>query len=228
MKLRRVLGIFALVILGPAALYAAAALGLGALTVNQTFTQTPGGVAIAVCSNGVHTDFVLPVRTADVDWSQFFPRADFASPFDRFDQIGIGWGDLAFYKSTPRWRDFNLGIALRAAAGLGPAALHVQYRPAPLASEDCARLTISAAQYRRLTEFITGTLGADLTPVAAGYGASDAFFTASGHFSLFKTCNAWVGQGLRTAGLPAGVWTPLAFQVLSPLRTGTQPGPETP
>ena len=199
-------------------LYLSAAFILGFFPVNGVFTQTKGGVPIAVCSNGVHTDFVLPVKTKEIDWSKFFPRESFAAPIDRFDHIGIGWGDLDFYKSTPRWSDFDLVTALHAVTGTGPTALHIQYRPGPGASERCAALTVGAVQYRGLADYIVGTLIATRQPVASGYGTSDAFFSARGRFSPFKTCNVWVGEGLKTAGLPTGVWTPFAFQVISPLQ----------
>jgi uncharacterized protein (TIGR02117 family) len=203
-------------------LYLAAAFVLGFVAVNGTFTETAGGVPVAVCSNGVHTDFVLPVKTEAVDWSAYFPRERFAAEVGRYDRIGVGWGDLAFYKSTPRWSDFDAATALRAALGLGPAALHVQYRPAPDPTERCAALTIGAVQYRRLANYIAATLIATQQPVAAGYGTSDAFFPARGRFGLFKTCNVWVGEGLKAAGLPTGLWTPFSFQVMSPLRRAAE------
>ena len=211
--LRRIVKVLALLCLA----YLSVAFVLGLVVVNGTFTETGGGIPIAVCSNGVHTDFVLPVKTDVVDWSAVFPRERFAAPVDRFDRIGIGWGDLAFYKSTPRWRDFELPTALRAVAGAGPTALHVQYRADPGASERCAQLTIGAVQYRRLARYIGGTVVGSRQPVATGYGTSDAFFPARGRFSLFKTCNVWVGEGLKAAGLPTGLWSPFSFQVMSPL-----------
>ena len=54
-------------------------------------------------------------------------------------------------------------------------------------------------------------------PAAPGYGVTDLFFPAQGRFSLLKTCNVWVGQGLKASGLPTGLWTPFSFQVLSHL-----------
>lgn len=197
-------------------LYLAAALVLGFVRANETFTETRGGVPIAVCSNGVHTDFVLPVRTAEVDWAAIFPPRDYPIDVTGFDHIGIGWGDLDFYRSTPTWSDFDVGIALRALAGLGPAALHVQYRPGPGVNEDCRRAEISVPQYRGLANHITAAT-ASRTPVAPGYGTSDLFYKAQGRFSLVQSCNVWVGQGLKASGLPTGLWTPFAFQVLSHL-----------
>jgi len=217
--LGRIVGAF----LALCVLYGAAALLLGAIPSNRDFVVTPGGIPIAVCSNGVHTDFVLPVKTETVDWAARFPPAHYPVDVTRFDHIGIGWGDLDFYRTTPRWADFDLGVALRALAGFGPAALHVQYRPGPGLAERCAALTVGAAEYRRLVDYIDATRIAG-TPVAAGYGASDAFFPARGRFGLFKSCNVWVGEGLKAAGLPTALWTPLAFQVMARLEPAARSG----
>ena len=211
--LRRILGL----LLALCTLYLVAALVLGAIPVNNAFTPTPGGIPVAVCSNGVHTDFVLPVKTEEVDWSTIFLPRHYPTDVAGFDHIGIGWGDLDFYRSTPAWRDFDTGIALRALTGLGPAALHVQYRPGPGAMEDCAQAEISVPQYRALANYIAGTIASTEAPAAPGYGMTDLFYRAQGRFSLFKSCNVWVGQGLKASGLPAGLWTPFSFQVLSHL-----------
>jgi uncharacterized protein (TIGR02117 family) len=190
---------------------------LGAIPVSRGFQSASDGVEIAVCSNGIHTDFVLPVKTAEVDWATIFLPAHYPADVTRFDHIGIGWGDLDFYRSTPHWADFDLRIAFKALAGLGSAALHVQYRPGPGASEDCGRAEISIPQYRALIDYIGATMVSPGWPVAPGYGATDLFYAAHGHFSLWKSCNVWVGQGLKAAGLPTSVWTPLAFQVMAPM-----------
>jgi uncharacterized protein (TIGR02117 family) len=211
--LRRIAG----AILALCILYLATALVLGLVPANRSFTETSGGVPIAVCSNGVHTDFVLPVKTEAVDWSTVFLSQHYSIDVTGFDHIGIGWGDLDFYRSTPTWADFSIGTALKALTGLGPAALHVQYRPGPGTNEDCRRMTISVPQYRALADYITATIAPAEAPAAPGYGATDLFYRARGRFSLFKSCNVWVGQGLQASGLPSGLWTPFSFQVLSHL-----------
>jgi uncharacterized protein (TIGR02117 family) len=208
---------FAAAVLAIGFVYLAAALGLGALAVNRNFQPSADGIEIAVCSNGVHTDFVLPVKTAEVDWAAIFPPAHYPTDVTHFDYVGIGWGDLDFYRSTPAWRDFDTAVALRALTGLGPAALHVQYRPRPGATEDCRGVSVSAWQYQALADYIAATTALTDAPAAPGYGATDLFYAARGHFNLFKSCNVWVGQGLKAASLPTGVWTPFSFQVLSHL-----------
>jgi len=207
-----------LIIIAVAAIgYVATALVLGAIPANRDFAETPGGVPIAVCSNGIHTDFVLPVKTEAVDWSTIFLPRHYPIDVTGFDHVGIGWGDLDFYRSTPTWKDFSIGTALKALTGMGPAALHVQYRPGPGAHEDCRRAEISIPQYRALADYIGATMASPGWPSAPGYGATDLFYAAHGHFSMFKSCNVWVGQGLQASGLPSGLWTPFSFQVLSHL-----------
>ena len=179
------------ILLSAVVLYVGIAFGLGALPVNSDFQPAPDGTKIVVCSNGIHTDFVLPVQTSEVNWFDQFPPDDFEAPVAAFDHVGIGWGDFDFYRATPTWDDFSTATALKALTGLGPAALHVQYRAGPGPAEDCRRLVLD--------------------------GATDLFYPAQGHFSLIKTCNVWLGQGLRASGLPAGLWTPFSFQVLSHL-----------
>jgi uncharacterized protein (TIGR02117 family) len=212
----------ALTIIGAVILYAVAALALGYWPANRDFQPASTGTEIFVCSNGWHTDFVLPVTSPVIDWAERFPPRDFGGPVAGFDHLGIGWGDLAFYRATPHWEDFRIGTALHALAGLGPTALHVQYRHAPGPMEKCGRLTIDDAHYRALADYIDDSLLASAAGDAAvlaapGYGASDAFYIAVERFSLFKSCNVWIGQGLQAAGLPSGIWTPFAFLVLAHL-----------
>jgi len=221
----RFIGRASVVVLGAIVLFFAAALGLGYFPLNRDFASTPGGTEVFVCSNGVHTDFVLPVKTMVVDWTQVFPPRDFSGPVAQFDHIGIGWGDLDFYRSTPHWRDFRLGTALRALAGFGPTAIHAQYRPGPQPNENCGDLSVDPQQYRALVAYIDGALlhspvgnGDEAVSAAPGYGGSDVFYWAQGRFSLVSTCNAWIGRGLKAAGLPTGIWTPFDFLVMAHLR----------
>ncbi|BDA86789.1 hypothetical protein Sa4125_43310 [Aureimonas sp. SA4125] len=62
--------------------------------------------------------------------------------------------------------------------------------------------------------FVLETLARDQAgrPVlvgAAGYGAFDRFYEATGRFTAFAGCNAWTAAALRAAGVTTGLWTPL-------------------
>jgi uncharacterized protein (TIGR02117 family) len=226
MRIVRWLGRIVATFVAALILYALAAIVLGYFPLNRDFQSSPGGTEVFVCSNGVHTDFVLPVRNPVVDWSRRFPAPDFPGPVGGYDHIGIGWGDLDFYRATPRWSDFRAGPALHALFGLGASALHVQYRNAPGPTERCGRLSLDDAHYRALADYIDGALlnsaaGEAAIFAGSGYGPTDGFYTAVGRFGLIQTCNAWVGQGLKSAGLPSGIWTPFDFLVLSHLPAAT-------
>jgi hypothetical protein len=45
--------------------------------VNQNFVAPQQGVVIYIESNGVHTDFLLPARSEEMDWFTCFPTTDF-------------------------------------------------------------------------------------------------------------------------------------------------------
>ncbi|MFM7854609.1 MAG: DUF2459 domain-containing protein [Flammeovirgaceae bacterium] len=40
------------------------------------------------------------------------------------------------------------------------------------------------------------------------YWDNDSFYEAKGTYNLFFTCNTWVNEGLKKAGLKACLWTP--------------------
>jgi hypothetical protein len=39
------------------------------------------------------------------------------------------------------------------------------------------------------------------------------FYEANSHFSIFRTCNVWIAEVLRGAGVPMGIWTPTPYSV---------------
>jgi uncharacterized protein (TIGR02117 family) len=134
--------------------------------------------------------------------------------------VAIGWGDREFYLHTPHWQDLTAARALHALSGSGSTLLHVSYlRRADLQAGELRALPLSAAQYASLVKHVDAALvrsGAGRgTPVPGQhYGAQDAFYEARGSYSLFTTCNEWVGRGLRQAGVKISRWTPLASQVM--------------
>jgi uncharacterized protein (TIGR02117 family) len=74
-------------------------------------------------------------------------------------------------------------------------------------------IPVSEAQLDLLAQKVLSSLKRDASgrPVpldSPAFGQTDAFFAAKGHFSLLRTCNVWVGEVLRAAGIPFGLWTP--------------------
>lgn len=174
------------------------------------------GVEIGVCSNGVHTDLLLPLAAAGADWRARIDPADFPGAEPAAGRVLVGWGDRAFYLETRSWSDLRPGLAWRALFGGGPSVLHIYLLRAPA---DCRFLTLSVEAYRRLDGFVGASLRRDegrrAQPIAgAAYGRNDRFYEATGTYSPVHTCNQWTTRALRAAGVETGLWTPFAADVM--------------
>jgi len=172
------------------------------------------GVEVFVCSNGVHTDLVLPAVTDVMDWTVVLPRSDFPlAPADA-THLSFGWGDRAFYLETRHWSDLNPRTAWRALFGGGPTVLHVHHLRRPVAGEDCGRLVLGHGAYGRLVAYVRAAFRSDRPILGASYSGDDRFYEANGTYSPVLTCNEWTARALRAAGVPMGIWTPLAGGVM--------------
>lgn len=204
-----VLGLFAL-LLG----YAIAGLIGGAIPANRDWTPPSRGIPIWVESNGVHTALILPVVAAEIDWRDLVRAQDLADPrYAGYDHLGFGWGERRFYLETPTWSDVRPATVLAAALGSDRTLVHVDHLPAPAPGDGARRILLRPAEYRRLADFIRASFRARAGHVR-GYGAGDAFYDATGHYSAITTCNSWTGAALRHAGVRVGAWTPFAATVM--------------
>lgn len=211
--MRRRLVLAMLAIVGALSVYPMAALIGGAIPSNADWQEPATGVTLFIESNGVHTGIVMPKRAAGIDWSSTFPGSDLGDPrYAGHDHVSIGWGERAFYLSTPTWADLEPATILAAAFGSDATLIHVDHVPRPGPMADVRRLTVTPAQYRRLAGYIRGALkpGGERH---RGYFAYDAFYDARGHYSGIRTCNAWIGDALRHAGVRTGAWTPFPLTV---------------
>ena len=168
-----------------------------------------------VLSNGVHTDYVFPIRSAAVDWLQVFPLQDFRAPPPDAEFIAIGWGEREFYLNTPTWADLTASRAFGALSGGNRALMHVSYLRRGQLGRGAYALPLSQAQYAQLVGYVRAALPQGrATPIAgAHYDNQDAFYEANGGYNLFETCNTWTGRGLRQAGVAVSRWTPFDFTV---------------
>jgi len=192
------------------------------IKLNPTVPPAEKGITIYIESNGVHTDFVMPVKTAQMNWNTFLPCSDFESVDSTFRYVAIGWGDKGFFIGTPTWNDLKFSTAFNAAFGLSSTAMHVTYkRNEPRISASCKRLIISEAQYHVLLRYMAASFqmknGKSMRINHAGYSWNDCFYEANGTYSLFKTCNVWTGMGLKVIGVPIGCWTPFQGGIMEHL-----------
>ena len=202
-----------------AALYPALAL-LGALVpVNSGYVAPTAGTPAWVCSNGVHTDLLLPATGGPVDWLEILPRGLFRETPDPGGVLAFGWGDRDFYLTTPDWSDIKLTTALQAIAGGGASVVHIEAVVPPRGNPACRSLLLDQAHWGSLAHYVRTAManGPNGRPIAianAGYGPVDGFVVGTGHYSPFFTCNEWVRRGLALAGIRTAWWSPFPFGIL--------------
>jgi len=215
MKVKRILKAVLYCVLtffGIIALYLLAAFCLSRITVDRE-PVTSNDVEIYILTNGVHTDIVVPVRNGQMDWSKEITFGNTTAKDSTMKYLAVGWGDRGFYLETPTWADLKFKTAFRAAFGLSNTAIHATFYRRMKESESCKKIQISNAQYARLIDFISDSLQKDENGHAmciktnANYGDNDAFYEATGSYSMFTTCNSWANSALKVSGQRACLWT---------------------
>ncbi len=202
----------ALAIVALPLLYLAAAL-LGSLApLNSAWREPAEGQNVYLISNGTHTDLILPVAAAGLDWRPLLPRSDFAGPDPAARWLAFGMGERRVYLETPRWSDITAATIWAAASG-GERVMHVEWITDP--AWHARKIRLRPEEYRRLWTAIRASfrLNANGRPQRIdhpGYGPADAFYLGVGRASLLSTCNVWVGDELRLAGVRTSLWSPFA------------------
>jgi uncharacterized protein (TIGR02117 family) len=194
------------------ALYLLCAYTFSRIPVNSKQTASDE-VQIYLLTNGVHTDIVMPLRSADRDWTQQIPFSNTSGNDTLAQYLALGWGDKGFYLNTPTWADLKFSTAFNAAFGRSTAAIHATFYRSLQESEHCVRIGISREQYRRMLAFIDASFTRDAAQLPihivtnANYGSNDAFYEAGGQYSMLHTCNTWSNNVLKAGGLKACLWT---------------------
>ncbi|HZB63591.1 MAG TPA: DUF2459 domain-containing protein, partial [Microvirga sp.] len=183
----------------------------------RLFPAGRDGLEVALVSNGYHAGLALPRgQVANLARARGWPAlVSVSTRFRHYEWIEVGWGDAAFYRSTPTTDDLQWGLAWRALSGQGAGtALHVVgvegelERAFPAAS--LVRIRLSPEGFARLGLKLEESFAPDSSqrPQELGpglYGPS-LFYKATGRFNLFRVCNHWIADLLDAAGVPT---TPL-------------------
>ena len=219
---RALAALLGLAVVLPAA-YLLLALVLALVPLNAGFRPSADGIPVYVRTNGIHAELVLSTRSADVDWSADHPASDMRALAAPMQWIAFGWGDAAFFASTPTWSDLRPGTAFVALTGLGEGAMHVEYIADP-ASYAGRELRLSPAQHARLVEYVRDSFArtADGRPIrlaAPGYFETDAFYAARPRYTFWMTSNEWVRRGLTAAGVRTPAWAPFDSALFFQLRS---------
>ena len=178
-------------------------------------------IEIFILTNGVHTDIVLPINNKLIDWSKKIKFENTIKKDSTAKYVALGWGDKGFYLETPEWSDLKASVAFKAATGLGSSAIHATFYKNLKQSETCRKILISENQYLRLVKYIDRSFIKDAQQnyinikTSANYGKNDAFYEASGSYSIFHTCNTWANNSLKSCGQKCCFWTPLDTEIFA-------------
>jgi uncharacterized protein (TIGR02117 family) len=202
----------------------AAFLLFGFVPVNRGYTRPSPDerVRIFVRSNEIHTDLVLPVVHDElgVNWRRLFPIEHFGADVSRDRYVAIGWGNRRFFVETPRWADLKISAVIGALFWPSESVLHVEYLHDAAPGNYLREVHLTREQYVTLVDFIRTSVGSiderqyAVPATTVTYHRFDRFYISSGRYHVFNTCNQWTGRGLKRAGVPVGIWTPLKPQVL--------------
>ena len=185
---------------------------LSFVAVNDDLSENQKDIPIYILTNGVHTDIVLPIKNEHYDWSTQLKFEHTKSKDTTYQFVALGWGDKGFYLETPTWADLKVSTAVKAATGLSTSAMHVTFYKHLKENQFCKKIQISLENYKKLISFINEsfqTKSGEFLKIEtdAVYGKHDAFYEATGSYSLFYTCNSWANQALKTANQKAALWT---------------------
>ena len=206
------------------ALYLVAALIGSLIPVNRGWSEPADGITIYLADNGIHADIVMPVSAQGLDWSKVIPRSDMAAADPNMRWISFGSGEERVYLNTPTWSDITPRTIWSALTG-GYRVMHVEYVPSPFYT--VRQIRLRPEEYRRLWAAIHAdfALDANARPkriAHPGYGPTDAFYRAVGKESALRTCNSWVANWLRLAGVKTSLWPPFVQGLTWRYRTRDQ------
>lgn len=175
----------------------------------------PPHVEIGLVSGPIHFDFLLPVTR---ETRGAFAFADVPLDHPNAEWLVVGWGARGFYTTVGGYTDLSFRSIFD---GITGDASVVRFDVVGALPDDVIdhRLVLSDAQYTALIQGIAASV-ADQTAALdlAGFGSTDVFYRGAGRFHVLRTCNVWIGEMLRGAGVPFGVWTPIPLSVSASVR----------
>ncbi len=198
-------------------LYLAAAL-IGALVPGSHVPLT--GVArqpVGFAAGPIHYDLLLPLTPDLRNRLAFAAAAGVLINHPEAEWLVVGWGGEAFYTTVGTYADLSAQAVWRAVTGdASVLRLDVAGRVTTHPGLDWHLLAdgqLAALITRIEDEFLRDSNGRPIPLAHPGQTGTDAFFSAQSRFHLFRTCNVWLGQVLRAAGVPFGAWTPTTRSV---------------
>jgi len=150
--------------------------------------------------NDWHTGIVI--KRSEIP-DRFWPEI---RHFSGFQYVEVGWGDRDYYPAE----DPSIWMTIKAVFWPTDSVLHVFGFDGSVENffpeSEIIEIHLSAKGFENLISFIHNTYARDETGKAIELGPglfeNSRFYLAKGKFHLFKNCNVWVAQALRSAGCP--------------------------
>jgi uncharacterized protein (TIGR02117 family) len=202
-------------------LYFAAAL-IGAIIPGHRADLPQGtDVLIGLVRAPIHYDLLLPLSPDLRARYAFTEAAGVPIQNPAAEWLLVGWGSEAFYTTAGSYSEVKPSTVFKALTG-DTAVMHLDVAGDVSGVDGIGYFTLSDAQYAALLLQLDDGFQRDQTGAAlalpAHFNDHDAFFAAKGRFNLLHSCNDWIGETLRAAGVPFGIWTPTPQSVELSLR----------
>jgi len=181
---------------------------LSFIKVGKETLEKETSAVVYLRSNGVHVDFVLPNQIVLQDIKQSMGDAKY---------YAIGWGDKDFFLQVRLFNELGLSVLCRALFVPSESLIHVVRLNKK--ESDWREIKLSSRQIENLNNYIynafeKGSKGELKKIKGFSYGKNDAFYQATGSYTILNTCNTWVNKGLKQCGLKASIWTPYSFTLV--------------
>ena len=198
------------------ALYLLAAVLGGLVPGAHAAIEGGADVRIGLAKGPIHYDFLLPATPETRARFAFAENAGVPVFHPDAAWLIVGWGGRAFYTSVGTYHDISARAVWLGVTG-DRSVMHLDAVGQIGSPPGVSYIWLSAAQYSALIDAIIGSFALETgQPVLLpdlGQNDTDAFYAGRGGFNILHTCNVWVGDMLRKAGVAFGGWTPTTWAV---------------
>jgi uncharacterized protein (TIGR02117 family) len=174
----------------------------------------PGsGVQVGLLAGPIHYDVLVPL-TPEVR-GRFAFAVEGGVPVDdpAAEWLILGHGGRAFYTTVGTYADLSAGAVWKGVTG--DASVVRLDVAGPVRQDIGIRwLTLGPEQMTAFLDTVMADFAAPPRRLPGpGLGDSDVFYAGAGRSDIVRTCNAWLGETLRAAGVRFGLWTPATWSV---------------